>query len=218
MHRRHRKPSRLAGILLHIGVGHVEAWRRQDRKEKHMQAQTMVVTPGAPPVLDNETYELVQELFRIVRAGDVQRVTRLLEMGLAPNLRDGKGDSLLMLAAYHGHAGLVEALLRHGGDTELVNDRGQTPLAAAAFKGHTDIIRLLLDNGARVDARLPGGRTALMVAAMFDRTEALNQLLAHGADPALADEQGATARHAADMMGAASTGRRLEACSRRPAP
>jgi len=176
-----------------------------------MHAQTTPGASRAAPVLDRETYDLVQELFRIVRAGQTQRVARLLEMGLAPNLRDGKGDSLLMLAAYHGHAGLVDALLRHGADMELANDRGQTPLAAAAFKGHADIVRSLLASGARVDARLPGGKTALMLAAMFDRMQVLELLLAYGADPALSDEQGVTARHAAELMGATATARRLDA-------
>src|SRR5690606_27768171 len=85
--------------------------------------------PG--PELDDETLALARELFEIVRAGETQRVTQLLEMGLAPNLRDSEGDSLLMLAAYHGHTSLVEALLRHGADPELRNERGQTPLAGA---------------------------------------------------------------------------------------
>lgn len=176
-----------------------------------MHAHTTTGTSRATPVLDNETYELAQELFRIVRAGETQRVTRLLDMGLAPNLRDGKGDSLLMLAAYHGHPGLVDALLRYGADAELGNDRGQTPLAAAAFKGHADIVRLLLENGAQADSRLSGGKTALMLAAMFDRTEVLELLLTYGADPDIVDEQGMTARHAAEMMGAEATAARLEA-------
>src|SRR5690606_30406485 len=34
------------------------------------------------PELDDETYALAQELFRIVRAGETERVARLLEMGL----------------------------------------------------------------------------------------------------------------------------------------
>src|SRR5690554_2316931 len=105
-----------------------------------MQEETQPTeTPNAAPELDDETYELVQELFRTVRAGDVHRIAGLLERRLVPNLRDSKGDSLLMLAAYHGHAELVSVLLRHGADTELVNDRGQTPLAGAAFKGHTEV-------------------------------------------------------------------------------
>src|SRR5690606_5613532 len=123
-------------------------------------------------------------------------------MGLAPNLRDSKGDSLLMLAAYHGHTELVQGLLTHGGDPELVNDRGQTPLAAAAFKNDVITARLLLEHGACVDARMPGDKTALMLAAMFDRVALVELLLAYGADPMLVDEHRMTARDLAQAMGA----------------
>jgi len=164
----------------------------------------------AGPELDDETLALAHELFEIVRAGDTQRVTQLLEMGLAPNLRNSKGDSLLMLAAYHGHTSLVEALLRHGADPELPNERGQTPLAGAAFKGYIDVIRVLLENGAKVDTRMPGGKTGLMFAAMFDRVDVLDLMLAHGADPTLVDDQGVTARQAAQVMGAEAAERRLQ--------
>lgn len=166
------------------------------------------------PELDDETYALAQELFRIVRAGETERVARLLEMGLPANLRDGKGDSLLMLASYHGHPELVQALLRHGGDPELANDRGQTPLAAAAFKGDAEIARLLLEHGAQVDARMPDGKTALMFAAMFNRIEVLELLLAHGADPTLADASELDALAAARAMGAKATAARLESAAR----
>lgn len=45
-------------------------------------------------------------------------------MGLVPNLRDGKGNSLLMLASYNGHRETARLLLKYGGDPELANDRG----------------------------------------------------------------------------------------------
>ena len=80
--------------------------------------------------------------------GQVQELGELLRMGLPPNLRNEKGDSLLMLASYHGHAGAVRVLLEHGADPELPNDRGQTPLAGAAFKGDIATVQSLLDGGA----------------------------------------------------------------------
>ena len=170
---------------------------------------------SAAPQLDDETYELVQELFRIVRAGEAVRVAGLLRKGLVPNLCDGKGDSLLMLAAYHGHTELVDVLLRYAADTELANDRGQTPLAAAAFKGYVDIVRLLLESGANVNARMPNGQTALTTAAMFDRAEMVKLLLAYGADPSLVDENGMTAQSAAQKMGAWAAVEHLEASANR---
>src|SRR5690606_3846241 len=89
--------------------------------------------------------------------------------------------------------------------------RGQTPLAGAAYKGYVDVVRLLLENGAQVNARLPGGKTALRFAAMFDRKEVVELMLAHGADPAITDEEGMTAKAAAQMMGASGTAERLQA-------
>ncbi len=45
-----------------------------------------------------------------------------------------------MLAAYHGHAELVNLLIQHGADPNRVNDRGQSPLAGAVFKGEAGVI------------------------------------------------------------------------------
>ena len=165
--------------------------------------------PARPAVLDDETHAQAMELFQLVRAGDVPRLARLLDMGLVPNLRDGKGDSLLMLASYHGHADAVRLLLRHGGDVGLANDRGQVPLGAAAFKGDLAVARALLDGGADVDAQPEGGRTALMLAAMFDRVDIIDLLLAYGARAGLAGADGATALDLARRMGARGAVARL---------
>src|SRR5687767_15093769 len=101
-----------------------------------MSGDDLASASSGKPMMDQETYELAQELFQLVRAGqDAPRLERLLQMGLAPNIRDSKGDSLLMLASYHGHRGMTRLLLEHGGDPQLENDRGQIPLAGAAFKG-----------------------------------------------------------------------------------
>src|SRR5699024_9900387 len=43
------------------------------------------------------------------------------------NLTNDSGDTLLMLAAYHGHADTVRALLTRGADPNRLNDRGQSP-------------------------------------------------------------------------------------------
>ncbi|MCB4820631.1 ankyrin repeat domain-containing protein [Roseicella aerolata] len=159
--------------------------------------------------LDAETLAFAGRVFGHARGGQASELAELLRMGLPANLRNEKGDSLLMLAAYHGQQEAVRVLLEAGADPDLANDRGQTPLAAAAFKGAADVVRLLLEKGAAVDGRGEGGRTALMVAAMFDRTEILDLLLARGANPLLEDGAGITARAAAERMGAAGTAARL---------
>ena len=162
------------------------------------------------PEMDQETYEMIQQLFQLVRSDDAARLKGLFERGFdAPNIRDGKGNSLLMLASYNGQLETTRVLLEHGGDPQLANDMGQIPLAGAAFKGNTEMTRLLIEHGADVNARMPDGKTALMFAAMFDRTEIIDLLLEHGADASLQAGDGATALSMAQAMGATAAQDRL---------
>jgi ankyrin repeat protein len=167
--------------------------------------------PGtqAGAALDEDTLRLARQVFQCVRAGDVASLQPLLDRGLPTNLRNENGDSLLMLAAYHGWVDLTRALLVAGADPELANDRGQTPLVGAAFKGFTGIVRVLLDHGANVDGHGPDGRTALMTAAMFNRLDVIEFLLERGARADLRDGGGLTAAEAARRMGADEAAERL---------
>ncbi|MBE7210275.1 MAG: ankyrin repeat domain-containing protein [Gluconacetobacter diazotrophicus] len=157
------------------------------------------------PGPDADTIAFAGRVFGAVRAGDLEQVGPLLDAGFPPRLRNDKGDSLVMLAAYHGHAALVRRLLNAGADPDMANDRGQTPLAGAAFKGDPEVVGALLDGGAAVDGHGPDGRTALMVAAMFDREDIVRLLLARGADPERRDAANNTARDCALAMGASRT-------------
>ena len=155
--------------------------------------------------LDDDTLEFARRVFQYARTGETEQLAALLAQGMPANLRNERGDSLLMLACYHGHVETARVLLDHGADPELLNDAGQTPLAGAAFKGDAGIVRLLVARGAAIDSRGEGGRTALMVAAMFNRAEIVRLLLAHGADSGLCDASGLDARTAAEIMGAPDT-------------
>ena len=175
-----------------------------------MSEENLDSAQSGAPVIDQETYEMIQELFQLVRAGDAPRLKGLFERGFdAPNIRDGKGNSLLMLASYNGQLETTRVLLEHGGDPQLANDMGQIPLAGAAFKGNTEMTRLLIEHGADVNARMPDGKTALMFAAMFDRTEIIDLLLEKGADASLQAGDGSTALSMAQAMGAAAAQARL---------
>ena len=93
-----------------------------------------------------------------------------MDAGVPVNLTNDKGDTLVMLAAYHGHAATVAALLERGADPGRPNDRGQTPLAGAVFKKEPEIVRLLLDAGADPTAGQP---SAADTAAMFGNEDFL---------------------------------------------
>lgn len=128
------------------------------------------------------------------RDGDTASLARMLEHGLPVNLADAKGNSLLMLASYHGQPDTVRMLLEHGAEVDRPNDRGQTPLGGVAFKGEEAIVSLLLEHGARIDADQGGGMTPLMFAAMFGRTCVVEQLQAHGASLDRRNRLGLSAR------------------------
>ena len=154
------------------------------------------------PHLDEETLAFAARVFDLARHGDAAEVAALLDHGLLPNMRNDKGDSLLMLAAYNGNAPVAELLLQRGADPDLVNDKGQTPLMGVCFKGETAIVALLLAHGAAVDGPTGSDRTPLMTAAMFDKIDIVEALLAGGADPARKDGGGVSAADLARSMGA----------------
>ncbi|MBB6349381.1 hypothetical protein FHU36_005926 [Nonomuraea muscovyensis] len=97
---------------------------------------------------DPELEEFAPRMFDLARTGETETLRAYVEAGIPANLTNGKGDTLLMLAAYHGHAETVRMLADHGADPSRANDRGRTPLAGAVFNKEHTVVRALLDAGA----------------------------------------------------------------------
>ena len=117
-------------------------------------------------------------LFGLAREGATQPLAAYLDAGVAADLANHTGDTLVMLAAYHGHAETVAALLARGADPNRPNDRGQTPLAGAVFKGEDDVVSALVRGGADPEAGRP---SAVATARMFGRPDLL-ELMGVGDD------------------------------------
>ncbi|MXM67899.1 ankyrin repeat domain-containing protein [Streptomyces sp. HUCO-GS316] len=117
-----------------------------------------------------EVVELATKIFDLARQGQTETLVAYVDAGVPANLTNDRGDSLLMLAAYHGHADAVRALLARGAEADRINDRGQTPLAGAVFKGEAEVIRVLLGAGADPAAGTP---SAVDTARMFDKRDLL---------------------------------------------
>ncbi|WP_084504253.1 ankyrin repeat domain-containing protein [Actinoplanes sp. N902-109] len=118
--------------------------------------------------LDAETIAYAHRMFNLARTGGAAELAGQLAHGLPANLTNEKGDTLLILAAYHNHPGTVAALLEQGADPARVNDRGQTALAAAVFRRNAETVTLLLAAGARPE---DGNPSALATAAFFNLPE-----------------------------------------------
>lgn len=107
---------------------------------------------------DERLVELAHQMFDLARAGEAERLAAYVEAGVPADLTDAAGNTLLMLAAYHGNAETVKFLARLGADVDRVNDRGQSPLAGAVFKGEHEVAAVLLEAGADPDAGRPSAR------------------------------------------------------------
>ena len=113
---------------------------------------------------DSEVLQFAAKVFNLARQGEAGTLAAYVDAGVPANLCNHTGDTLVMLAAYHGHPQTVSALLERGADPDRPNDRGQAPLAGAVFKGERAVIDVLLDGGADPTAGIP---SAVETARMF---------------------------------------------------
>ena len=121
-------------------------------------------------LIPEQTERVVALAMDLARGGETDELLAFIEHGLPVNCADPAENTLLMLAAYHGHAATVSALIERGADVDLRNDRDQSPVAGALFKGVDDVVAVLVAAGADLEAGTPPARAA---AEMFGRTHLL---------------------------------------------
>ncbi len=143
-------------------------------------------------------------IFEACAAGELERVQRLL--GEAPDAIAGyseDGWTPLHLAAFFGHAKVVEQLLAHGADVAArsTNPTANTPLHAALAANQKMAAGLLLGHGADVDAEDAAGWRPLHLAAATNNLDAIKTLVAQGADVLAVNHEGVTAMALAEQKG-----------------
>ncbi|KIJ19564.1 hypothetical protein PAXINDRAFT_174939 [Paxillus involutus ATCC 200175] len=147
------------------------------------QDVSVVGAPPAPPpsvgTLPHGTLDFAHRMFDAAREGNSQLLLQAVDAGLPVNLTNGKGNTLLMLAAYAGHAELTRGLLARNADPNRLNELGQSMIAGAVFKAHDEVVRILAAAGA--DPR-SGKPTAIEAAHMFGRKELMQVLGAKEGD------------------------------------
>lgn len=127
-------------------------------------------TTSSPSILPTSAIALASQIFDLARTGSTSSLSIYLTAGIPKNLTNASGDTLLMLASYHGHAETARMLLEAGADANVLNDRGQSPVAGAVFKGYDEVVRVLVEGGADV---LAGQPNAVECARMFKRASCL---------------------------------------------
>ena len=145
-------------------------------------------------------------------SGNLAIVGLFLDANVGTEIRNERGWTELMLAAFYGHHEMVELLLKHGANIFAIDSGGNTALHWAAFSGHVSCAKLLVENHADVDARSNFGWTPLLQATTRRHLAMVMLLINHGADPNIAAQDGNTALHKAAAAGYTEIIRPLLAC------
>lgn len=135
-------------------------------------------------------------LFEAAAAGEIERVERLLAESPADvNAYSPDGWTPLHLAAFFGHAKIVELLLGHDADltARSRNPNGNTPLHAALAANQKMAAALLVGHGADLNASDAGGWRPIHLAAANNNLDSLRTLIAQGADVGAPNKDGLTA-------------------------
>jgi ankyrin repeat protein len=142
-----------------------------------------------------------------LRPGGSDTVALMLEEGADPNVKDGRGDTALGLAATIGEVETMRLLLAKGADAAAANNRGERPIILATKSKRAEAVSLLLQEG--VDANVANTSfstvrngpiamiklTLLHRAAAFGPVQMVRDLLKAGADVNARDGRSLTALH-----------------------
>ncbi|MBS1970816.1 MAG: ankyrin repeat domain-containing protein [Bdellovibrionales bacterium] len=122
------------------------------------------------------TTSLEHPEFDWAREGNRVALAEFFRHGGSVNVKNAKGYSLLMLAAYNDHWGTCAWLIQKGADVNSIDISGNSVLMGSCFKGHVRIVKLLLSSGADPFLQNCYGMTALDLAKAFGRHEVVRVL------------------------------------------
>ncbi|EPE24664.1 Ankyrin repeat-containing protein [Glarea lozoyensis ATCC 20868] len=143
----------------------------------HMSVLTLLLETTQPKTA-NAAFRFAAKHGDLLMIKSLLAAERVTQDNTLP-LADNRGHALY-LAASHGHANVVEYLLKSGSDpNERKNSNSRrSPLAEAAYEGHTHVIQRLLVGGANINlASGSSGDTPLHYAASRGKEQAVSELL-----------------------------------------
>ena len=85
---------------------------------------------------NDEIRQARRNLIKAAKDGNIPLVVRALSQGASVDSRDKHGDSVLNLASFQGHEGVVEVLISNGATIDKRGKDGMTALAWAAQQDH----------------------------------------------------------------------------------
>ena len=132
--------------------------------------------PGSGAVIVNTRDSATGDgaLHIVTKRRDVTWLSFLLSKGANPDMRDGTGNTALMLSAQIGFAEGLSLLIDRRAQVDLANNRGETPLMRAVQNRDIATVRTLLNAGASPNkADTSSGLTARQYAERDMRSAAI---------------------------------------------
>lgn len=123
------------------------------RDSKNDDVITALNKPGTTVVNTRDRTTGEAALHITVKRGDVPYTTFLLQKGADANIRDGKGNTPMIVAVRSGHGELVPLLMLGRANPNLANGAGETPLILAVQMRDIAAVRELLNAKADPDQR-----------------------------------------------------------------
>lgn len=145
---------------------------------KGTEVEKMLNVPGTTVLNTREVSTGEGALHIVVKRGDATYLRFLLAKGADPNIRDGRGNTPMLLAAGLGQIDLVDALIARKANVNLANASGETPLIRAVQRRDLSLARSLITAGADPDqADVIAGKSARDYALEDTRATAMAKLM-----------------------------------------
>lgn len=146
-------------------------------------------------------YVTPEGFFDAIEENNRAAVALFIQVPISTEIRDNRGWTPLMLAAFLGNIEITELLIKSSADINALDLGGNSALHWAVFGCHTACTRILIEHHARTDTRNNFGWTPLMQATARNNLEGAALLIASGVNLDTAANDGMTALHKAAASG-----------------
>lgn len=180
--------SLLAAMLLGVFVAAPAGAQQQSESYKFLQAvkdakgnevTEMLGRPGSNIINTRDPSTGEGALHTVIKRGDETYLRFLLQKGADPNLRDGRGNTPLLLVVTTGQTDMIGILAAAKANANIANSAGETPLIRAVQRRDITMVRELLAAGADPDqGDLLAGMSARDYATQDPRNAAIAKVLA----------------------------------------
>jgi ankyrin repeat protein len=142
-------------------------------------AAILTLTVFMEPAMSEPKGEL---LLDAAGSGDARTVASLIEDGVAPDARDERGQTALLIATHANDVESARLLIEAGADVNAKDAIQDSAYLYAGARGHLKILRLTLSHGADLKSTNRYGGTALIPASERGHVETVQTLIEAGVD------------------------------------